>query len=162
MTHDNTRHTPGSVTDRITEYLSSGGLFNPELMDHSAVRDLLIDAREAIPRQHPDLVGHIADAVRDACSIVLGKVVSFDDSRGIAATILDRINIANAQVDPPIESPRTAHAQGMIEAARICGSLAETTYDDAEGFVAATGCEAAIMKAASAALAKVKGGTDAR
>ena len=43
-----------------------------------------------------------------------------------------------------------AHAQGMIEAARICGSLAETTYDDAEGFVAATGCEAAIMKAASA------------
>jgi hypothetical protein len=41
-------------------------------------------------------------------------------------------------------------ATGMIEAARICGSLAETTYDDAEGFVAATGCEAAIMKAASA------------
>jgi hypothetical protein len=49
---------------------------------------------------------------------------------------------------------RTAHAQGMIEAARICGSLAETTYDDAEGFVAATGCEAAIMKAASATLSK--------
>jgi hypothetical protein len=45
---------------------------------------------------------------------------------------------------------RTAHAQGMIEAARICGSLAETTYDDADGFVAATGCEAAIMKAVSA------------
>lgn len=30
---------------RITEYLSSGGLFNPELMDHEAVRDLLIDCR---------------------------------------------------------------------------------------------------------------------
>lgn len=51
---------------------------------------------------------------------------------------------------------RTAHAQGMIEAARICGSLAETTYDDAEGFVAATGCEAAIMKAASALATKGK------
>jgi hypothetical protein len=51
---------------------------------------------------------------------------------------------------------RTAHAQGMIEAARICGSLAETTYDDVEGFVAATGCEAAIMKAASALATKGK------
>ena len=36
-----------SVIDRITEYLSGGGLFNPELANHDAVRDLLIDAREA-------------------------------------------------------------------------------------------------------------------
>lgn len=49
------------------------------------------------PAWHPDLEGHIADAVRDACGIVLGKVVSFDDSRGIAATIADRIKIANAE-----------------------------------------------------------------
>lgn len=47
--------------------------------------------------EHPDLAGHIADAVRDACNIVIGKVVSFDDSRGIANTILDRIRIANAE-----------------------------------------------------------------
>ncbi len=46
---------------------------------------------------HPDLAGHIADAVRDACNIVIGKVVSFDDSRGIANTILDRIRIANGE-----------------------------------------------------------------
>ncbi len=37
-----------SVTDRITEYLASGGLFNPELANHEAVRDLLIDARDAL------------------------------------------------------------------------------------------------------------------
>jgi hypothetical protein len=30
-------------------------------------------------------------------------------------------------------------------AAQICGSLAETEYDDSDGFEAATGCEAAIM-----------------
>ena len=35
---------------------------------------------------------------------------------------------------------------GMEAAAQICGSLAETTYDDADGFEAATGCEAAIMR----------------
>lgn len=36
------------VPARITEYLSSGGLFNPELANHDVVRDLLIDAREVI------------------------------------------------------------------------------------------------------------------
>lgn len=35
---------------------------------------------------------------------------------------------------------------GMQAAAEICGSLAETTYDDSDGFEAATGCEAAIMR----------------
>jgi|SRR5579862_4158387 len=29
----------------ITEYLSTGGLFNPELMDHGQVRNLLIECR---------------------------------------------------------------------------------------------------------------------
>ena len=33
------------LSDRITEYLSLGGLFNPELMEHDKVRDLLIDIR---------------------------------------------------------------------------------------------------------------------
>lgn len=35
---------------------------------------------------------------------------------------------------------------GLEAGAEICGSLAETTYDDADAFEAATGCEAAIMK----------------
>ncbi len=35
---------------------------------------------------------------------------------------------------------------GMQAAAEICGSLAELEYDDADGFEAATGCEAAIMR----------------
>lgn len=38
----------------------------------------------------------------------------------------------------------------LQHAANICGSLAETTYDDADGFAAATGCEAEIRRAASA------------
>jgi len=36
-------------------------------------------------------------------------------------------------------------AAGMQDAANICGSLAGTTFDDADGFAAATGCEAAIV-----------------
>ena len=41
--------------------------------------------------------------------------------------------------------------QALIEAANICGTLAETTYDSSDAFEAATGCEAAIR-----ALAKEK------
>lgn len=33
------------LISQIDDYLSSGGLFNPELMDHEKVRDLLIEAR---------------------------------------------------------------------------------------------------------------------
>lgn len=36
------------LAERITEYLSAGGLFNPEMMEHGKVRDLLIDCRAAI------------------------------------------------------------------------------------------------------------------
>lgn len=35
---------------RITEYLEKGGLFNPELMEHQVVRDLLMDCRKEIDR----------------------------------------------------------------------------------------------------------------
>lgn len=30
----------------IAEYLGNGGLFNPEMMDHDKVRDMLIDLRD--------------------------------------------------------------------------------------------------------------------
>ena len=38
------------IVERITAYLASGGLFNPELAIHDNVRDLLIDCREEILR----------------------------------------------------------------------------------------------------------------
>lgn len=36
------------VPERITAYLASGGLFNPELANHEAVRDLMMDARDEL------------------------------------------------------------------------------------------------------------------
>ena len=36
------------LSDRITEYLFNGGLFNPELANHFAVRDLLMECREVL------------------------------------------------------------------------------------------------------------------
>jgi len=40
-----------ALEQRITDYLSAGGLFNPELADHVAVRDLLIDCCKALAEQ---------------------------------------------------------------------------------------------------------------
>ena len=39
------------LVDIITEYLSVGGLFNPELTDHEKVRDFLIECRKALCEQ---------------------------------------------------------------------------------------------------------------
>jgi hypothetical protein len=36
----------GDLFSRVTGYIQSGGLFNPELMEHDKVRDLLIDCRD--------------------------------------------------------------------------------------------------------------------
>lgn len=36
------------VADRIQDYLANGGLFNPDLMEHDKVRDLLMAAQTEI------------------------------------------------------------------------------------------------------------------
>lgn len=38
------------LISRIKSYLGNGGLFNPEMMEHDKVRDLIIDCREFIHR----------------------------------------------------------------------------------------------------------------
>jgi hypothetical protein len=37
-----------SGEDKVTEYLELGGLFNPEMMEHDKVRDLLISLRDEL------------------------------------------------------------------------------------------------------------------
>lgn len=42
------------LIERITRYLSTGGLFNPECADHDAVRDLIMDCRTALSARSRD------------------------------------------------------------------------------------------------------------
>lgn len=37
-----------TLVERINDYVGNGGLFNPEMMEHAKVRDLLLDCREAL------------------------------------------------------------------------------------------------------------------
>lgn len=39
-----------TIPERIGDYLSGGGLFNPELANHDAVSDLLMDCRDEVDR----------------------------------------------------------------------------------------------------------------
>lgn len=55
----------------ITEYLSVGGLFNPEAMEHDKVRDLLIDCREALSSAH--LAGELSGMTEAA--LIAGNAV---------------------------------------------------------------------------------------
>ena len=41
--------------DRIKNYLSSGGLFNPELTEHEKVRELIVDCRDKISSLEKEL-----------------------------------------------------------------------------------------------------------
>lgn len=61
MSGGNTKSLPGpklageagsadELLGRIRHYLWSGGLYNPELADHLAVRDLILDCRDWIER----------------------------------------------------------------------------------------------------------------
>lgn len=38
------------IVETIAEYLSMGGLFNPEMMEHDTVRNLIIECRAEIAR----------------------------------------------------------------------------------------------------------------
>ena len=68
--------------------------------------------------------------------IAQAAIAALDAARGDQVAEVERLREENYR----------AFTDGMEAAAQICGSLAEVEYDDADGFDAATGCEAAIMR----------------
>ena len=66
------------LINRITYYLSSGGLFNPELADHLAVRNLLMECREALAqRTWVGLTDEDIGMCLDAGDGSMSKIISF-------------------------------------------------------------------------------------
>lgn len=66
-----------TVEMRITDYLCGGGLFNPELANHDAVRDLLIDARDALAAERERADRNQRDAER-LCSLLDATEINGD------------------------------------------------------------------------------------
>ena len=113
------------VVTRITEYLSLGGLWNPDLMDHDKVRDLLIDCREALTtaqaaiRLAEAVVGYI-DAHDPGPAVV--RSVGLDLARRVYDESLAAYRQARALPGDEAVAELTAEAQrlGMYERNRAC------------------------------------------
>lgn len=52
-----------TIVERCTEYLALGGLWNPDLMDHRRVSDLIADCRDELERNQRVLRQIEADGV---------------------------------------------------------------------------------------------------
>lgn len=76
-----------SVLLKIAEYLSSGGLFNPELMPHNKVRDIIIESRTQIEKLRAALEFYANPEVYHAVRFIIdppdgGWSDDFDEEHG--------------------------------------------------------------------------------
>lgn len=97
-----------------------------------------------------------AGRYRDVDALGLDSVTAIheDEAPEYSAACFEDLKCAHMQAriaalieerDRLREEAHDGWERGMQEAANICGSLAETTYDDADAFRAAAGCEAEII-----------------
>lgn len=63
-----------ALADRITNYLGNGGYFNPEMMEHEKVRNLLIDCREYFNAQAVTNIMKNPNCDNDKCLQSAGEV----------------------------------------------------------------------------------------
>lgn len=71
-----------NLINRISFYLASGGLFNPELADHIAVRTLLFECREALAqRTWAGLTDEEIGMCLDAGDGSMSKIISFIEAK---------------------------------------------------------------------------------
>jgi ADP-dependent phosphofructokinase/glucokinase len=97
---------------RITDYLHSGGLFNPELANHQAVSDLLKDCRDAL--DHRDIIINwykelLADE-REEVEQLKGQIETLRELRMLdAGDVAElKLQIATARNDALEEAARQA------------------------------------------------------
>lgn len=105
---------PSGLLARISAYLMGGGLWNPELANHDAVRDLLIDCRDALAKNFAP-VSETTTNQRAACredgSADSSKPNGSQDSPAAAhPTLLSAIG------EPRVEAEAT-HPENKVSAA---------------------------------------------
>ena len=58
-----------TISNKINHYLASGGLFNPEAVEHDKVRDMLLEIRKELQDEHQDMrvkkLEYILDRIGD-------------------------------------------------------------------------------------------------
>ncbi len=124
--------TTGDLSERITEYLCAGGLFNPELMEHEKVRDLLMDCRDAL---QPKPTGEWTDAAREAARQISAHWRSgkFRQDGGVVEGITPIVQDAiNAALDAAIDAATYDLKLLKIEEYQECRKQLEASQKYAE------------------------------
>lgn len=91
-----------TIQDRITSYLGNGGLFNPEHMDATQVRDLLIDCRDEIKQLRDALqpFAHFADIwqqqMKGGNTAKTGGIYAVENRAGVAEITVEMLFEARA------------------------------------------------------------------
>jgi hypothetical protein len=97
---------------RITDYLTGGGLFNPEMAIHERVRDLLIDCREAL-RGSP---------ARSAPEVPEGKRPNYDTPEEIVDHIVGMV-ADDGSISPYARDLAIDYLETRLKYAALPGSL---------------------------------------
>jgi hypothetical protein len=162
-----------ALRDQITTYLSGGGLFNPEMANHDAVRDLLIECRDALAQHQAPSVPAGMEAMRELIQRMASGIDHLDklvrewepdhssgaDRRGWLLAKDARDDAARMLAAAPPEAQEAAGAVTPASDALLAlRRLVE--IDDGPG-MGVGGWEEA-MRAARAALAAAPVGLDAK
>lgn len=85
------------MIDKITEYLSSGGYFNPELMEHDKVRDLLMDIREQLAVYAKAIMDKDAEILRLRFTLAEIRALHAKSSKLLSEHYVREVDIYNSQ-----------------------------------------------------------------
>lgn len=130
-----------AVVQRITDYLTSGGLFNPEMANHDAVRDLLINARAALNSPRSETEGREEVKALAGLAKTLGCPIAFMSEvigRVVALkTEITQLRVALSKSGPEAEyaGPRCRCKEPIISGGRCnrCHLLAALAHEQEAG-----------------------------
>lgn len=111
-----------------------------------AVAALKLLSRETVNVDRASLVATAETIIRTMLHLATTKEreASTRAATAVIAAVAPAL-VAQGAAQERAKNYRT-FTDGLEAGAEICGTLAETTYDDTDSFEAATGCEAAIMR----------------
>lgn len=96
---------------RIKSYLGNGGLFNPEMMEHEKVRDLVMDCRKALDAQAAERAKE--RTAREAAEQERDAIIGCEDGEVVASLLgdlRDHVAMLTAAESRQAEALRLAEA----------------------------------------------------
>lgn len=95
-----------NTIDKINNYLQVGGMFNPELMEHHKVSDLLLECREELIKAESDIECMRAAILKVTEALNQGRIVQLPGVSGMTIDAQLRNSVYNGVPAGLIEDAR--------------------------------------------------------